>query len=341
MTTADTLARFRSEYQIPRSITPQRQGQQLRELQRVAASLDHPLIEITQQDVLNYLGAQLTRGLTPNTVRFIHMMIRSFITWGEMAGLIPVERANMVRLIGMPRGSTGQAVPNPYTQTEVRSFREIVATKYPPLPEYGKGSRALPRYLQGKTDALRGPLWRHARRLQYEAQVSLALEMALRGIEIHRLSIDAAHYENDALVVHTAKQGPGKQRLRSVPWTPHAHERMQDWLDFRKLLSPKHESLWLILDYHERGDEQLAPMTLDQFHRTLSVFGRGWHWHRFRHTSATEWLRSGMPLDKLQVMMGHARLEQTQAYTQILKGDITDAMAGAQEAFSKRMGLAA
>lgn len=340
MTTADSLARFVNEYQIPRSITPDRASDQLRQLRSLAEHMDRPLIELTQQDVLVYLGALLTRGLNPNSVRTYSMMIRSFVTWGHMAGLIETDRANMIKLIGSPRGSSPHATPNPYNLTEVRRFRAVLAAKYPLLPEYGRGSRALPRYQKGTTDCMRRHLWRHARRLQFEAQVALALELGLRSKEIVDLSLAAGHYDNDALPVVTAKQGPGNQKVRSVPWTPHAQQCMIEWTDFRStVLHPPNDSLWVTLAYTARGVEQLGPLTLDIFHRALNVFGGGWRWHRFRHTAATEWLRAGMPVEKLRVLLGHGSIEQTLAYTEILKVDISDAMASAQAAFNKRMGL--
>lgn len=342
MTTDDTLARFRSEYQIPQGICEQRQREQNAELEKLAAWLDpKALLDLTQQDLLTYLGEKLSRGLSPNYVRTLYMMHRSFVSWATTAGLIPADRSAMIRLIGSPRGSTANSRPNPYGPKEVRQFKKLLADKYPLLPQYGRGSRLLPRYLQGKTPSLRTALWRHARRLQFEAQVSLALELGLRSKEIFDLTIDAAHYVNDVVVVVTAKQGPGGRDTRQIPWTPHAHARMTDWIEFRALLKPPNDSLWLGLNYQASGMDQLRPHTMVNFHGALRVFGPGWRWHRFRHTAATEWLRAGMPLEKVCVFMGHARLEQTRAYTEILNSDIATAMANAQDGFSKRLGLAA
>lgn len=342
MTTAETLARFTAEYLVPNSITLKRQGEQLRELQRLAAWMDpKPLVEMTQQDILTYLGEKLTRGLHPNTVRSYHVMVRSFITWASSADLIDAERERMLRRIAAPRGSSPHSKPNPYTKTEVGRFRALLADKYPTLPEYGKGSRLLPRYLHGRSDTMNGALWRHARRLQFEAQLALAVELGLRSKEIHGLTIPAAHYENDALVVATAKQGPGTLVYRQLPWTPHAHACMMEWIDFRTVIGPPNESLWLTLGYTEHGAAQLSPLTMGTFHTSLRAFGKGWRWHRFRHTAATEWLRAGMPVEKVRVLMGHARIEQTLEYTKILDSDVSSAMEEAHAKFAKAMGLAA
>lgn len=341
MTTTEILQRFQVEYLTPRSITPRRQAYQLRELHQLAASLDHPLIELTQSDVLTYLGVLLGRGLSPNTVRWVDGMIRSFVTWGNAAGLIDDLRAHSIKLISRPRGSTGDSTPNPYTMKEIKTFRGLLAVKYPYMPEYGRGSRMLHRYLTGRVEILRGAAYRHARRVQFDAQIALTMELGLRSIEMYRLSIPAAHYENDSLVVETAKGGPGKPKIRMIPWTPHAHNCMMSWLDLRSVLAPQHPSLWLALDYTNSSDRhQLCPMTERQLHNALSVFGTGWGWHRFRHTCATEWLRAKMPLEKVQILMGHSSIEQTRQYTQIVHSDIAEAIATAGPEFARRMGVA-
>jgi site-specific recombinase XerD len=43
--------------------------------------------------------------------------------------------------------------------------------------------------------------------------------------------------------------------------------------------------------------------------------------HKLRHTFATSGLRGGMPLDKLQALMGHAKPETTLIYAKL---DTTD-----------------
>lgn len=338
----ELLARFTAEYLEPNSITRDRRREQLALLRRLAAKLDHPLYELTATDVREFMGAELARGAAPTYVRKHWVMLRSFSNWATDAGLMPQAARDELKSVRNPRGSGRKNRPRPYTVAEVRQFRALMAEKYPIIPEFGRGSRAMSQFMRGHVPRMRRHLWRHARRLQFEAQIALALEGGLRSVEIYRLTIPALHYDNDQLVVISAKQGPGTKVTRAIPYTSHARTCMRDWLDFRYVLKPDHESPWLQLDYVNDIDAQLAPLTHRSFRRSLNtVFGKPWEWHRFRHTAATEWLRSGVPLEKVQLYMGHASADQTRAYTQILASDIDDAFGKAEADFAKRLGLAA
>lgn len=339
-----TLSRFEAEYLEPNSITPDRRARQLKLLRSLAESMgDRPLESLTPQDVNTFIGAMLASGLHVNTVRGRLGMVRSFVTWASQADLIEPVRTYQLKSIGNPRGSTSRSTPKPYKMSEIAELKRRLAEKYPALPEYGPGSRKLRWFLLGRSGGvLTGMLWRHARRLQFEAQIALALEQGLRRVEIFRLSIPAMHYDNDQVVVLTAKQGPGSAVVRAVPYTAHARNCVQEWLDFRSLLAPEHESPWLRLrDGHLGPSVQLGPQSFSQLHKSLNAFGPEWQWKRLRHTAATEWLRAKVPLEKVRRFMGHASLDQTLAYAEILDSDIEHAFGEAEEAFAKRLGLAA
>lgn len=335
------LARFQGEYLEMHSISAGRQEEQEKILRRLAATLDHPLVDMTPQDMRVFVGGELTRGVSPRTALKYQGMIRSFVTWGFEAGLIPADRTLQLKSVSNPRGSTGTLLPKPYKVHEIKSFYAQLAAKYPALPGVGRGSRGLHRFLTGRVPHLRRHVWRHARRLQFEAQIALALEQALRRIEIARLTIPALHYDNDQIVVLTAKQGPGSNVSRSIPYAMHARSVMQQWLDFRYLLTPGHDEPWLSLHYGEPIEQQLRPMSFGQMGNALRCFHGGWRWHRFRHTAATEWLRSGVPLEKVRVYMGHANIDQTLLYTEIVSSDVDAAFSAAEADFARRLGLAA
>jgi integrase len=121
-----------------------------------------------------------------------------------------------------------------------------------------------------------------------------------------------------------ADPNTGEPKIRAVPFTETARERVKAWLDFRELMRPDHGRTWLRclgpLDYAD-------PMAFDRFQTLLSsVVGPGWTLHRFRHTFATERLRAGTPLEIVSETLGHASLQQTLAYAQILRHDLTREM---------------
>ena len=347
------LERFEHEYLALHNISALRRKQQVSLLRKLDASLKgRSLTQLQSRDVLAFIGAGMKRGLTPQTGVNQLGMIRSFATWLRAADLIDDPRLHALLATPAPRGGRSRPRPNPYTVDEIREFRRQLLIALPPLPTHGKGSQQLRafrrRHSNGESPLLYGHLRAHARRLQIEAQVALALEAGLRRSEILNIPLAMLHHDNEDLIVVTAKQGPGREIRRSIPYTAHARACVKGWLDFRLMLAPDHNLPWLRLslegnDTGERSLEvQLRPETMTRFGRKLQhVIGPQWHWHRFRHTAATEWLRSGVRIEKVQRFMGHSNIMMTLRYTEILDSDITDAFAAAEADFAERLGLVA
>jgi integrase len=331
------LARFEREHLELHSISDARRRAQFSLLRKLAASLDHPFIELTAADVNAFIGAELADGLHPNTGRFHAGLIRSFLAWAEPAGVM--DSMSERQLIRNPRGSSAQNAPRPYKPVEIVALRAAVARRYPMAPHYGRGSREMGFFTTGRVPYLRRSTWRQAKRLQLEAQISLALELGLRRSEIVNLPLDAIHPDNVHVVVRNAKQGPGGEIDRAVPFTSHARRAVSEWLDFRHLIGVPHDRPWLLLTPVGHKPTQVQPQTLRAFGAALAPLDGSWEWHRLRHTAATEWLRARLPIEKLRVMMGHASMEQTLAYAKITDRDIEEAVLDAEERFSARMGL--
>jgi site-specific recombinase XerD len=344
------LQRFASEYQAVHGISPGRRAEQLNLLRRLASSMGNkPLDQVRRQHVLEFMGQQLEAGISPQTVRNHLGMVRSFAVWLREADLASATRLAELQATRSPRGGSSRPMPNPYTVEELHEFRKALLKAFPAPPKKGHGSRQWRAFQRrrrnGESPLLHGPLRRHARRLQLEAQVALALEAGLRRIEIVDLSIPTLHYANEQLLVVTAKQGPGREIRRAIPYTAHARACVKQWLDFRYLLVPDHEHPWLQLGATDGSyslEAQLQPETMRRMSAKLPyMLGSKWRWHRFRHTAATEWLRSGVPIEKVQRFMGHSSITMTMRYVEILQGDINDAFAAAEADFAQRLGLAA
>lgn len=338
------LDRFDREYSDPNSISTGRRKTQRWVLHRLNEAAVGGLVQCTPGELTTYIGSELTRGITPKTALFYLGLVRPFYTWAAQTGVVDPTLALQLKSVSNPRGSMAPNRPKPYTAAQIKEFYVIMAEKYPALPQYGTGKRALLYFLKGKHTRLQRHLWRHARRLQFEAQLALALEEGLRKSEIYNLSIPAMHPDNDQVVVLTAKQEPGAEKVRAVPYAMHARHVVGEWLDFRSLLAPPHDKPWLRLLYPNYNGgvtlaEQIEPLWEGGMASALSCFGSGWCWHRFRHTAATEWLRSGVPLEKLRVFMGHARIEQTLGYAEILDSDVDAAFDSAESDFAHRLGL--
>lgn len=333
----ELLARFEIEHFDRNSISPDRRKKTLWVLDRVAEQIaPRSLVEASPSDLMAWQGAELGRGLKPNTVRNRETMIRAFVTWATAAGLVSFETSVGLKSVTSVRGSR-VIVPKPYKKAEIELLRESLHARYPLAPVSGPGSKMVRRYMRGE-GRLTGAAYRHARRLQLEAQISLALEEGLRCHELWRLDLARMSPDNVGVVVFTAKQGPGEVREREVPYTSHSRGVVQEWLDFRSLMAPGHSSPWLALFASKPTEAQKE----DTFNRSLQPLGRPFfNWHRLRHTFATERLRAGLPLEQLQVMMGHANLAQTLAYAKIVNADLQKEAERTEDQFSRNLGLAA
>lgn len=345
----DLLACFTEEHLVRNSISEHRRGVTIKTLERLAELLDHSLADLTPQDLMRWQAAELTRGLCPNTLRNRNTMVSAFLSWAQTVGAISFERATQLKSVSNARGGSVQIQPKPYTRRELERWRELLDARYPLIPAKGKGAKALDRYFAGGKP-LHTHARRHAQRLQLEAQVSLALEEGLRRVEIYRLTIPEFHYDNEMLVVQTAKQEPGQRKEREVPYTGHSRQCVQEWLEFRKKLAPGHKRPWLRLtwdtingpiDQRKNLADPLDPQSFAQFSHVTDKVDPAYTWHRFRHSYATNRLRAGVPLEQLQITLGHARLEQTLAYTKIVNPDIEKEATRTEAEFEKLIGVAA
>lgn len=325
-----TLDRFATEYQQYHGISDKRAREQRKELERLAvfAGKDTPQ-ECGAADMRSYL-ASLVEDLHVNTVRKRHGMLSPFFTWGFEAGLVDAEQLMAIKLVRDPNGATGSSTPRPYSSKELRRFWEDLDARWPIDPRHAHWLR---RFQKGYS--------RYARvagmvgRLQTEAVISLALEGGLRRIEILSAKLDHIHPDNTAIVVpQRGERGNGKDHFREVPYTETARETVNRWFELRAGLGVTHDSPWIIGARNQSPAHALAPITLKSFQNIPRQVG-AWEFHRFRHTCATLWLRSGMPLEKLQRMLGHATLQQTLAYAEIVSDDIGRSVAENESKFNQ------
>lgn len=335
--TEQLFARFEIEHFDRNSISDKRRTESLTTLRRLAARLDYPLSGMTASDLMAWQASELERT-TPNTLRNRESMVRSFIRWEHAAGVISFERWTQLKEVSQVRGALTPPKPKPYKKHELQHFRELLDRKFPLVPTAGRGSQALTDFFAGRAP-YRKRVYRHARRLQFEAQVALALELGLRCEEIHNVTMVELHWENASVLVRTVKSKPGEKREREVPYTAHARTCVREWLEFRALLAPGHDAPWLLL----RHEAPVRPQSYRHFEESLtrSGIGGGYNWHRFRHTFATARLRRGMPLEKLQVMLGHSNISQTLAYAEIVNADVSVEALRTESDFMDELGLAA
>lgn len=338
MTNAALLARFEVEHFDRNSIGEHRRAASLRILGRLAAvAAPRTLVELTPSDIMAWQSGEMARSNKPNSVRNYESMVHAFIRWAELAQLIATTDATLLRAVPPVRGATAKRLPRPYKRAEIQLLRTRLDEVFPVAPEKGIGMYALRRYKRGDSPfRLHARL--HALRLQMEAQISLALEEGLRKGEIEAITLPRLHPDNECVVVRSLKTKPGEVREREVPYTEHSRACVRAWLEFRTgMMKPEHTRPWLSLHWEDPTD----PQSWHQMVRAIEMLdcATEFRWHRLRHTFATERLRAGMPLEKVQLMMGHANLSQTLGYAQIVNSDLVTEADRTAEQFARNLGL--
>lgn len=316
------LDRFAREYQDYHGISEHRRHEQLQVITELGAQAGKPPHDCDASDIKQYLSGLLDRGLHVNTVRKKLRMLTPFFGWAWEAGLIDADRLMGIRRISDPRGSSSRGLPRPYSRKELNDFRAELAKRWPEVEPkwWDRWRRGTSRFKRIQT---------HAMRVQIEAIVALALYCGLRLQEIYSASLDEIHYDNAYVVVSHGKDG----RNREVPHTASSREAVRRWIELRTELAPDHDFPWLSLAWEGVATR---PMRWDRFRKLMGTVG-DWQLHRFRHTAGTEWLRATRRLEIVQKLLGHASLQQTLGYAEIVRDDLHDAIAKAELKFEEQV----
>lgn len=322
---SDLVERFCAHHHAYNDISTRRRVEQKRVLLEFEDHVGGPLTEATGEDLSSYLVALVERGLHVNTVRKYRNLIRPFYTWAWPNKLITADTLLGIREVPCPRGATGESEPNPYSREELDQFYEELDERWPRTEDH-----LLERWQRGTVRY--HTVWRHFMRAQIEAIVALALYAGMRRSEILAADIDDIHPDNAYVVVRSpARKGRrGVGVVREVPYTEGLRKAMERWLELRELVEPNHARPWCSL--HPRYGSR--PMNERRFGMLLLTVGE-WELHRFRHTSATEWARAGVELEKVQKIMGHARLTQTLAYRKLVRDDVARSMSRLESKFDR------
>lgn len=342
---ADPIQAFCEDHHSYNDISVARRKLSLRVLRDFEAHIPGPVLELDADQLRAYLAMLVTdRQLHPNTVRQYLNVIKTMIRWAWARRLISAENLLELREVKPPRGASPNGTPRPYTSKDLERFWPEMQATYP----WGKKGHNtiehahvfVERWLRGTSRWNR--VQPYAKRLQAEAIIALALYGGLRRDEIFNLDLEELHPDNEYLVVRSKKNRQGEFRARAVPWmSEDMIMAVTRWLEFRDLLHTTHDRPWLSL-YQAH---YLKPMRHRKFEMMLHDIGSGWEFHRMRHTAATVMLRTGVPLENVQKIIGHATLEQTLVYAKI---DHTDTVRAArrvtadfQRAFKRPVDLVA
>lgn len=323
-TQAEVLDRYRREYLEFHEISIGRQRESQKLLTEFGGFAGKEVQNCDGGDLRAFLAFLKEEDYEGTTIAKKLSIIKPFFGWAWEAGIVDAQRLMEFNRTKPPRGCRANQLPRPYSRKELKRFRQQLDRRWPTVPEH-----LWKRWRKGTSRFKK--VQPHLMRIQIEAIVALALHCGLRRQEIFDATIDDIHYDNAYVVVPKGKGG----KFREVPHTEASREAIRAWLEIRAELGPDHDRPWLCLAWE--GIE-LQPMRWERFASILRTIGKGWELHRFRHTYATELLRSTKRLEIVQRALGHANLQQTMVYAQLVSDDLLKAIGKAEADFQKAVG---
>ena len=262
------------------------------------ASPPHPLAELTQSALLDYLRHQLDQQSPPSTAT--------------------VNRRLLV-IHCLFRFHHGREIPSGQSHLQ-RTFIQRSALGY------GRPRTAITRRLRLKhssplveplTAAQVSRFWNSFRTFRDLAIVGLMLLDGLRSCEVLALTLHDLRLPESNFYV----TGKGN-RQRKLPLPPEIRSVLEKYLLLERPTSHS-PALFLSLKGPHRG----LPLSLSglrslfRHHRSRSQVPLA-NPHRFRHTFGTDMIRAGISLPALQKLMGHASIHTTMLYVQLCPQDV-------------------
>ena len=145
------------------------------------------------------------------------------------------------------------------------------------------------------------------------AIVEFLYSSAVRVSELTRLNREDIRWESDDVMV----LGKGNKE-REVYLNARAHLHLRQYLDSRADDNP---ALFVTARApHERLTRAGVEYIIAGLGRTAGV--ENVHPHRFRRTAATDLLRMGMPIEQVQELLGHVKIETTRIYCTVTREQV-------------------
>lgn len=143
-----------------------------------------------------------------------------------------------------------------------------------------------------------------------KCMIMLLLRSGMRICELLALKPKDINLRKRIVIIHeSAKNGIG----RVLYISDDAYKALRKWM---KVRDPKKKYL-----FHSRNRENMSYETARSAFmkciRKSFLVKKGYTLHCLRHTFASELLSAGMPLESLQVLMGHSHIEITRRYARL------------------------
>jgi site-specific recombinase XerD len=248
--------------------------------------------DLRPSDVEDYLVSVASRRLQPSTRYGYVYGIKAFFTYLSARGLIPDDPARLVR---PPRV--------PPAHIEIYSPADAAAM----------------------LSAARR--WRTVPGRQRYAMITMLRFTGLRSGELRSVRLDQVDLSTRRLEV----VGKGS-RPRVVPVPPVLAATLDTFVSEVRPALPDSPLLFanphpFVEDPQRAVSEEALEWAVQRAGRAAGVGGRHYP-HRFRHTFATELIRSGVGLALVQRILGHVSINSTLAYAHLADADLRDAVDG-------------
>jgi integrase/recombinase XerD len=263
----------------------------------------------------DYKPHRLTGGdqpLSPKTIRNFWVTLSAFYRWASGEFGFPNPMA------AVPAPKFEDAPVEPFAREEIEQLLKAV--------EYCR---------EAKTDHRRAFIMRRSSGNRDRAIILTLLDTGLRASELCSLTIGDVDQKNGRVLVKHGALGGAKGGKGRTVYLGKAARR----------------SLWRYLAEREDAEDLNAPLFLGRLNRRFNknvlrqLIARlgeragvaKCHPHRFRHTFAITYLRSGGDVFTLQSLLGHSTLEMVQHYARLAQIDVEQAHRKASPADNWRL----
>ncbi len=313
------------QYKAAEALSPTTLQSYERDLKQwIAYAGDVEIGQVTTQGLRAYLvwlhtdykPRRLTGGdepLSPKTIRNIWVSLSAFFTWASEE----LKIANPMKGVPAPR----------FKDPPIQVFSKEDIEALLKACEFCEEARTVDR----RRFTMRRPTARRDR-----AIILTLLDTGLRASELCSLLVGDVEQKTGRVQIKHGVSGGAKGGKGRIVFLGKATRR----------------ALWLYLAEREDGEDEGAPLFLGKFNRALNrnalrqvlaALGEKARLqkkctpHRFRHTFAITYLRSGGDLFTLQALLGHSSLEMVQRYARVTEIDVEQAHRRASPADSWRL----
>jgi integrase/recombinase XerD len=272
---------------------------------------DQPVSKITAQDIRAHLTWLRTEyeprrfsgkkhPLSPKTIRNVWVTLSAFFSWASVEFNIPKPTA------GVPAPRCKNAPIDVFSKEDIEAL--LKACDYCRESNPWDRRKYTRRRSTGKRD---------------RAIILTLVDTGLRASELCALKIGDVDFKTGKVQVKHGVIGGAKGGKGRVVFIGKATRR----------------SVWRYLVDREDGEDENTPLFLGKFYRPLNSNAlrhvivelgeranvKQCHPHRFRHTFAITYLRSGGDVFTLQALLGHSSLDMVKHYAQVAEIDIAAA----------------